>query len=164
MNPSKIAYLFVYPNRCWHEFKDFNSIVLECVHCHKKCYEDTIDNPDLTHWEHFGPWLDDFTKHEAWDSFEDWAFAKYSCSLELRAFLYWILHFREHFLTLFREWLSLQSTQDEFGWVECPRFKKNEVDVCDWIDSCSIRNEQCVLDGKIKAPWLKAWEESNAKN
>lgn len=166
MNPSKIAYLFVYPDRCWHEPDPNNPD--ECLKCgcafqdeKGEPYNCDKDNPDLTQWANFGPWLRDFMRSKGWKSFLIYqAFMKGFLHNEGDEYA-WLFSDPTHFLTLVNEWLSLPETQDEFGWVECPDYpnscytdKVNGSKFC--ISGMYVR---CNGEGKIKAPWLRAKEE-----
>ncbi len=143
MNLSKIPTLFVYPEKCWHEFTFSRSHRLICEHC-KKVYPDARGNPNLAEWPDFGPWLEDFLKNwENWKHFSSYIVPD----------IPWLFLSPVHFITLVSKWLSLPETQEKFGWIR---------DACTDRLNCDDCNDRNICDGagNKKAPWLLAWEES----
>jgi len=154
--------------RCWHEPTDVNNPFAKspCIHCGKI----------LIHWPHgwfaegenitpdfsrpadrdeFFAWLCR-ERREMWEGFTDWIDAKGERDLSIPAPWLWSklipwLFFQSPSRPrdLMAEWLQLDSTIKQFGWVKCP------IHCCD----CPDNGKTCMDTGKVLAPWAKYAKE-----
>ena len=114
-------------------------------------------NPDFTlpdYYDKLKLWLFTPENRNFWTAFEKWLWEKYSPWPPIHIYITEIM---PNLPSLFTEFMGTEECQDRFGWEErfCNHCRKGRVQM-HFTHPC----ESCGgTGGRIKRPWLKAYEE-----
>jgi len=117
----------------------------------------TVTYPDFSrprHRDEFFTWLCR-ERPEMWLNFRHFAFKVWIKDMDATAeFIPWLFfQSPSRPRDLMAEWLRLDNTIKDFGWVECPEYEPFCVPVCS--NPCICKN------GKVLAPWAKYAKEGH---